>query len=457
MLGTYRREVLPNGLSVLGVENRSVHSFACSAYVHAGPRFEPPERTGLTHFLEHMLMQGSRDFPSFNDIMRCVEDLGGVVDGQTLPEYMTVAFGVHRKHWRRVMDVAADLILRPLLDEGEIEQEKSIVSQEILHHRDRKGRNISVHELAHELLLHEELAEAGTRGYPHITEKFDRPLLEQHYRAFFVPRNMVLCLAGGFDFDEVMDEVRGRFGAAEGEGDLPQLAAPGLSRRRARSFYRSTEALPVAEALLCYHAYPLGADRYDSLRAVGHMLGGGLTSRLFTRVREELGLVYDVHSYPHAFSDVGALYAYVSVSVENLPAALEAMLDVIRRTARENFTQQELDRYQESVRCGMDMLCDHPSRLASWFGRQELLLGPGRVITPAEYVRRQEALTLEDLHATLKEVLVDSGANLAVAGPFGDEEVRRMREVFPAEEARSALDDNNGLNHEGHEEHEAEG
>ncbi len=438
MLGEYRREVLPNGLRVLGVENAALHSFVCSAYVHAGPRFEPPQQTGLTHFLEHMLMQGSENYPRSSDIMRGVEDLGGVVDGQTYTEYLKVIFGVHRKHWTRVMRIAADVLLRPLFEDAELEQEKSIVLQEISRHRDRTGRNISVHELIYELLLKRELDEAGTRGCPPVIESFDRSMLQAHYRSFFVPGNMVICLAGGFNFDEVLEYVAAQFGAMAPGEELPELPPLEVDREASRSFYRPTEALPVAEATYAHHAYPLADDRSDALRAVCQLLGGGLSSRLFARVREELGLVYEVESYPQAFSDTGSANVAFSVGVENLPAALEAVLEVIGELVQGGFSAQELERYKESARCGMEILCDHPARLADWFGKQELFLGTEGVVTPEQYVSKQEGLSLEDLDRVLREVFVEAGGNLAVVGPFDEDHRRAMQRIFPAEEVREA-------------------
>ncbi|MFO8007322.1 MAG: pitrilysin family protein [Candidatus Brocadiia bacterium] len=438
MLAGYRREVLPNGLRVVAVQNPALHSFVCSTCVHAGPRFERPDETGLTHFVEHMLIQGSRSFPTFNDIVRRVEDLGGIVEGQTYPEYVRVTFGVHRKHWRRVMEIAGDVLANPLFDPEEVEQEKSIITQEISRHRDRAGRNISVYELCYGMLLRERVSEAGTRGSPAILSSFDAEAVRAQYERFFLPDNMVVSVAGGFDFDEVLGEM-GRYFAEIPPGDnLPELLPRDLTDSRPRAVFRDSEALPVVEALLCNEAYPLGDERTDAVRAVARLLGGGLSSRLFSRVREELGLVYDVEAYPQAFSDVGALLTSFSVGVENLTDALEVVTEEIRRTAAANFTGHELRRYQESAKCGMEMLCDHPSSLADWFGRQELLLGEDQVITPEEYIRRQEALTLGDLARVLEEVFTPERSRLAVVGPFGENELEAMRALFPAEEPEVA-------------------
>lgn len=437
MLGDYRREVLPNGLSVLGVEREDLHSFICSVYARVGPRFEAPQDTGLSHFLEHMLVQGSEGFPTSNAIMRGVEDLGGIIEAQTYPEMIKLVFGVHRKHWAEVMAIASDVVLRPLFDPAEVEQEKDIIAQEILQHRDREGRNISAPELAYELLFKERITEAGTRGSPQIMARFERGMVEAHYRRFFVPGNMVLCLAGGFDFDEVLGAVAEEFGRLA-PGPVPQTAGPQVGERRARSIYRTTQALPVVEALLCHHAYAVGDEGFDAARAVGQLLGGGLSSRLFSRVREELGLVYDITSHAHGFSDAGSLDVFLSVGVENLVQAFAATLEEVRRVTAGNFGEEELERYKESVRCGMDILCDQPTHLADWFGRQELLLGPDRILTPFEYAAKQEALTLEELHATMRHVFVETGANLVVVGPYGEKERDALRGLLPAEEPTPA-------------------
>jgi predicted Zn-dependent peptidase len=217
-------------------------------------------------------------------------------------------------------------------------------------------------------------------------------------------------------------------------GPVQRPPAPEVSERRARAIYRTTQALPVVDALLCHHAYAVGQDGYDAASAVAHLLGGGLSSRLFARVREELGLVYDISSHAHGYSDAGSLDVSLSVGVENLVPAFEATIKELRRLTDGNFEPSELERYKESVRCGMDILCDQPMHLADWFGRQELLLGPERVVPPRQYVEKQEALTLEALHATVRHVFVETGANLAVVGPYGDEERAGLRSLMPAEE-----------------------
>ena len=437
MLRGYTRRVLDNGLCVIAVDRPGVHSFACEVRVHAGARFETPEQAGLTHFLEHMMLQGSERFPDSNTIVRAVEDLGGVVDAVTHPESLDLSIGVHRKHWRTGMEILTDLLLHPLFNEAEIEQEKGIIAQELAEYRDERQRNICAAELVYGLLFKEELDELGTQGSLETIRRFDQALVRAQYERFFTPENMVVSIAGAFDFDEVFSELSRVLGGMQPGRPVPQLVGGQVGRRRARAVYRRTERIPVVDLELSYHAFGLSDERFDDVRAAAHILGGGLSSRLFSEVRETRGLVYEIMGYAEGYSDTGSIDTSLSVDGRNLVEALSATLEVLKQFRREGPSAEELDRYKESVRCGMEILCDRPDRLADWFGRQELLLRPEHLMMPQEYVARQEGLTEERLRAVVQEVFQDSRGNLVVVGPFTEEQRIRLREAFPAEEAPS--------------------
>ncbi len=437
MLGRYRLAVLDNGVRVLGVENADLHSFVMSTHVHAGPRFETDGQAGLTHLLEHMLFQGSEHYPDSKAIMRGIENLGGVIDGGTYPEYLSAAVGVHRKHWRAAVDVACDVLLSPRFDPLEIRQERLIISQELSPHRDAEGRVISATELAHCMRFKEKLSESGMRGSTQLLATFDRRALCEHYGRHFRGGSIVVCLSGGFDFDEVLGAVSERLsGFAEGSVVRAGLRLPPAEPDGNRCLFRHTEAQPVCEVVLSYPAPSIREQAFDACLAVSHLLGGSMSSRLFTQVREEQGLAYEVESHLQGYSDTGSLDCFLSVDAENVVEAVKAVLAVVREVGRGGLEADELARYKEGVRCGVEMLCDRAAPLADWFGKRQLLLGSSRAGTPEEYVRAHEALTLEDLAESARRMFEESPADLIVVGPFGGESESALREVFPAVEVR---------------------
>ena len=434
MPGDYERRVLDNGLCVIGVRNPALHYVVCDVRVHAGYRFETPQQTGLTHFLEHMIHQGSRSFPSSSALLRAVEDLGGVIDASTGPESLDVSLGVHRRHWRKGLAILTDILLGPLFQPEEVEKEKKIVAQEIAEYRGERHRNISASELAYGLLFQEGFSELGVRGSLALLQRFDRTPLQEHYERFFIPENMVVSVAGAFEFEDVLAELAASLGRMPAGRPLPPLVQRPLTRRRRRAVYRMTQRLPVVEIEMACHAYGLGDPRFDAIQAATHILGGGLSSRLFIEVREERGLVYHIASMADGYSDTGSLNTVLNVEAESLLDAVSATLEVIARTAGEGVTAEELERYKESVRCGMEIMCDRPQGLADWFGRQELLLRPEQLLTPEAYVARHEALTEPKLLEVLGDVLADDSANLSVVGPFTEQQADSLRKLFPAEE-----------------------
>ena len=434
-LADYRREVLPNGLRIIGVEDPTVHSVIFMALVHTGPRFEGPDETGLTHFLEHLLMQGSEKFPSSTRIMREVEDLGGVIDASTMPEYLTSSVALHQKHWQRGLEILSDVLLNPLLDEEEIEQEKQIVAQEIAEHRDRDGRNISASELSFSLAFKDEPDESGHRGTLGLLSSFDRQKVLSHYRRFFGPRNMVLCVSGNMDFDEVASAIGEYFSEAEQTEDPGDVRPPSRPGRR-RAIYRRTENKPVAEAVFGYPTPTIGDERFHSSRALSELLGGGMSSRLFTRVREQKGLVYQIQSSLQTYSDVGSLATSLKADPDNLVPAVETTLEVMEELIADGAAEEELERYKETARCGTEIMCDRPERVADWFAKQELLVAPEDIMPPGEYLEQQEAITMDRLQETVREVLESSEARLAVVGPFEDEHHERLSDAFPADEVK---------------------
>ena len=431
--GEYNRRILDNGLCVIGVQNPTLHYFVCNVRAHAGFRFETAQDAGLTHFLEHMLHQGSRSFPTSSAISRAVEDLGGIIDGETQPEALEMSVGVHRKHWRKALAVLTDILLNPLFEQEAIEREKRVVAQEIAEYRGEQQRNISAAELAYSLLFHEQFSELGLRGSLELLNRFSGRLVREQYERFFIPENMVVSVAGAFEFDAVLEELSGSLGQMPAGRPLPRVVGV-PARRRRRAIYRLTQRLPVFEVELACHACALRDERFPAVQAAAHILGGGLSSRLFTQVRERQGLVYHIASLAEGYSDAGSLVTLFNVDARSLPEALSATLDAVGELVEGGVEPEELERHKETVRCGMEIMCDRPQRLADWFGRQELLLRPEPLMTPAAYVAKHVALTQAELSRVLSEFLAEGGSNLAVVGPFSEAQQERLRRLFPAEE-----------------------
>jgi len=220
---------------------------------------------------------------------------------------------------------------------------------------------------------------------------------------------------------------------------VPDILPAEVTRRRARSLYRITEKAPVVDVELGYRAYSFADDRFGAVLALSHILGGGMSSRLFTHVREDRALVYEIWAFPVGYSDTGSVSVGLSVDTGNLVEAVGATLSVVEEFRHKGVDVDELDRYKEGVRCGMEILGDRPDQLADWLGKQEVLISPETLMTPEEFAARQESLTRDQLHEVMADVFSADNAHLAIVGPFGEGEHRRLAELFPAEEVSENL------------------
>jgi len=424
MTGQYEKTTLPNGLRIITVPNNRLHYFVVSAYVGMGPRYEPVESCGISHFLEHMIFQGSRSFPDSSALSRAIDRIGGQILASTSGEYTHFGIGVHKKYFARAIEILADILLYPKFDPQEVEQEKRIVLEEQAQYHDRRQRNLSVEELAYNMLWRRDQQDLSTAGTTETIRGFTDETIRRHWRRFFVAGNMVICLAGAFDVSHAIDRVSEAFGSL-GNGDVPQPLPADLSQHEPRWVFRKLHT-PAMNVVLSHRAVPFHHPDYTAYWVLSEALGGGSSSRLFLRVREQLGLVYDISAGLTCGADLGALDVATTVREEHLVETVREILRITNELARDGISREELEICKEKLRCVLEIGLDDPVETAGWYGRQELLLRERKVISFEDELREIDQLTLEDVARVSRESFVPQRRNLAAVGPVG---FRRRRIV----------------------------
>lgn len=421
------RTRLDNGVRVARVCRPEMHSFVISAYVGVGSQHERPEHSGLTHFVEHMLFQGTETYPAGLDLMRAIDSIGGNMNGMTSVDFAAFSIGVHRKYARQAVQILADILLRPVFDPNEIEQERAIIQQERAQFHDQRQRNLSVEELAYNLMWRGDQIDLSLIGTDRTIRGITRDMLLEHWQRYFVGSNTVLCVAGAFDADEIEDTIAEQFGHMTQE-DVPALQFDVANQDRVRSVFRYTPT-PTIAMMLCHRAVPFHHADYTAYWVVAEILGGGICSRLFTRVREELGLVYDIAANLNAGSQVGSLDIYTNVGKGNCVATLEETTRILDHLSQAAIESEELELCREKLRCGLEISLDDPFEIAGWYGRQELLGPADRVITFDDELREIEQLQLEDVRRVAGQVFQPEQRTLAAVGPVGMFKRGQLRNV----------------------------
>jgi predicted Zn-dependent peptidase len=405
-LASARLHRLANGVTVVCDPVDGLESFALSVVAGRGARLEPPERSGWSHLLEHMVFKGAGGRSAL-EIVEAVERRGGSINAATGHERTSFQVRALKGALELGLRTTADLVLRPTLESGELEREKQVVGQEIAEAADTPDDHVF------------ELAQAAAfAGQP-----LGRPILGEvatvgaatseglaGWRAgLYAPDRLVVSASGAVEEDELLALAERHFGAAEG--------AP-LPEPEAASFVGG--AKPLARRLEQAHlVYLLPApgvrDRdYFALRLFAEALGGGMSSRLFQEAREKRGLAYSIDAWADTYADTGLLGVYAGAGAADTAELARVTAGEILALA-ERIGEDELERCKAQLKAHLFMARESPLNRAEQAAGQVLLFG--RLIAPAELAEGIEAVTPADVARLGARLLDPRTSAAAVLGP----------------------------------------
>jgi predicted Zn-dependent peptidase len=407
----FERTALAGGPRVISARLPGARSVSIAAYVLAGSRLETPEEAGVAHFMEHITFKGTERFPSTRAISEAIEGVGGSFNAATDRESTVYWVRVPRREATRAMDVLGELIVRPNLDEKEIDGERTVIVEEIRSYLDDPAEYaqtlfqqamFGTGPLGREICGDEE----GIRALPSDT-------IRGFWRTMYRPANTVVAVAGDVDHREAVDLAVAAFGT--GNGAVPGFAAAPDLPAGERSLLRARR--DAAQAQLIVGVPALRRDHPDAwiLAVLNGVLGDGMSSRLFLSVRETQGLAYDVSSGLVDYADAGSLEVSAGVDPERLPAALDAVLAELARLRDEPVPADELAKTKAYLSGGLELRMDETRHLASWIGGQEAL--HDRVLDLDEALAAVAAVEASDVQRLARELFLDEGLRLAVVGP----------------------------------------
>ncbi len=425
---SYEKQVLPNGLRVLYIHLPHIHSVVMAAYVGVGSRYEEEQKLGISHFLEHMLFRGSRSFKSSLELLQAVDDIGGEIDAYTSPEHTAVLLQVHSRHCQRGLELLADVVLGGHFREVDLETERRIIQEEIGQFMDSKGDYICIDDLSYNIMWKTGSVSAASFGDKRTISKISREDIEEHYWRFFVPENMVLCVSGNFNKESTARWVGDVFSKFYGnlEVQKPLLT---IEQKTPRNFFRKITSKTIYMKL-CHRAFPYRHPKVLIMYLIADVLGGGISSRLLSSVRESLGLVYEISSYPTLFSDVGSVDIYTYTKKANFEKTVRAIMDEIKKLVDHGITQTELKRIEERVFSQMQLTMDSPISMASWFGIEELLISPSKPERPEVQAEKVHNIKPEEVAEVIREIFAPERRNLVVVGSTSWWERKKIRKLL---------------------------
>ena len=402
---TINLTTLPNGLRIVTERMAGIASASVGVWVLAGGRHEAAEQNGIAHFLEHMAFKGTKRRSALQ-IAEEIEDVGGYINAYTSREVTAYYARVLEADVPLGLDVIADIVLNPVFDPKEIEVERHVILQEIGQALDTPDDIIF--DWLQEAAFPDQPLGRTILGPAERIEGFGRDDLTGFVAQNYGPDRMILSAAGAVDHDRLVADAERLFGHLQPLARA--AAAPAVWNSRERRETRDLEQVHFALGL----AGPSirDADFYPA-QVYTTALGGGMSSRLFQKIREERGLCYSIYAQAGAYDDTGMLTIYAGTSADEIAELSNLTIDEMKRSA-EDMSEAEIARARAQMKAGLLMGLESPSARAERMARSLAIWG--RVPSVEENAAKIEGVTLAEVRA-FAERLAGAEAALALYGP----------------------------------------
>jgi predicted Zn-dependent peptidase len=314
--------------------------------------------------------------------------------------------------------VLSDLLLNSRFDNKEIEQERRIISEEINMNLDIPQQRINM--LIDGLLWPEQPLGREVIGYKETVSSITRKQLLNHVARRYMPNNTVLSIAGSIQQEEAMAQIKPLFD----KWAARELLTGYITNDKQTEARLRIEPKDIEQAHLCLavHGFSRSHPQRFTIGLLNTVLGGGMSSRLFMEIREHRGLSYDIHSYTEHFLDSGSFTVYAGVDPQKIETAVAAILEELSQL-KQGITAGELTRARELSKGRLHLRFEDSQNVALWYGSQEILLQ--QILDIDDVISIVDSITINELKEVAKEILTDSGLNLAVIGPIKEAESYR--------------------------------
>jgi len=403
-----RRQVLPNGLTVITEQMAHIRSASIGIWLETGSRDEDPEWNGISHFIEHMVFKGTRHRTA-EEIARQVDSIGGNMDAFTAKECICFNVKVLDEHVPTALDILSDLVLNPVFDASDIVRERGVIMEEIK--MDEDNPDYLVHEIFTQNFWKDHPLGKPILGTKETVRRFERAPVLEAYSHRFAPGNIIVSAAGNLDHDRFVELVTSHFEHMKPMNNGFHSSAPKIV---SRIILRNKKALEQVQLCIGVPAHPIAHEKRHAGYVLNTLLGGGMSSRLFQNIRERQGLAYSIYSDLNPYRDTGCLAVYAGTSLGSASKVVQSVVSEFRRLKVEPVPEEELNRAKAQLKGSLMLSLESSTARMSNLARQEMYFD--RFYDLDELIQKIEAVTSEDLTVLANEFFKTEAVAVTVLG-----------------------------------------
>lgn len=412
----FKKITLDNGLRIILVPQPQSLATTVLVLVEAGSKYETRDLNGLSHFLEHMCFKGTEKRPRAIDIASELDGIGAVYNAFTGMEYTGYYAKAEPRHSLTILDVVSDIYLNQIFDPKEIDKERGVIIEEINMYEDLPMRRVQ--ELFTNLLYGDQPAGWDIAGRKEVIQKLTRDNFLAYRGEHYLAQSTIVIVAGKFDEDKITKEIESGFHNVK-TGPKTSKVKTGEHQTKPGLLLKHKET-DQTHLVLGVRTFDIFDERRYALEVLVDILGGGMSSRLFQRIREEMGAAYYVRAGEDLFSDHGYLEASAGIDHNKIEPVIKTMIEEFLILTKEPVPKKELERAKEHMVGHLMLGLETSDALAGFYGGQEVI--KREITTPEEYAQKIRAVTAEEIQSVAKDIFQNNKLNLAVIGPFKDRE-----------------------------------
>lgn len=412
----FNKITLDNGLRIILAPEQDSLTTTVLILVEAGSKYETKEINGISHFLEHMCFKGTEKRPKSIDIASELDGIGAQYNAFTGHEYTGYYAKAQPKHFDKILDVVSDIYLHQIFDVSEIEKEKGVIIEEINMYEDLPMRKVA--DLFLELLYGDQPAGWNIAGNKENIKKMSRGDFIKYHDEHYLAQSSLVVVAGKFDEKEAVEKIKEVFKGVKLGDKTPKIKT--LEQQEKPEVLLKHKKSDQTHLILGVRAYDIFDKRKYALQVLADILGGGMSSRLFQKIREEMGASYYVRAEADLFTDHGYLAVSAGADNQRAEAVVAAIIEEFKKAAENGVGEKELQTAKDHLTGHLMLSLETSDEWASFYGGQDILTK--KIILPKEIAEKIQAVKAEEIHEVAKDIFQNNKLNLAVIGPFDDKE-----------------------------------
>lgn len=418
----FKKTTLSNGLRVITAPMKDSPTATALVLVETGSKYEDKRTNGLSHFLEHMCFKGTKNRPTAMDITKELDGLGAQSNAFTTQEYTGYWTKAQAGKLPELLDIVSDIYINPIFDAGEIEKEKGVIVQEINMYEDMPMRQ--VYDIFMGVLYGDQPAGWLITGPKEEVVKLTREDFLAYQKKHYLASSTIVMVAGGFDEEKVIKEIEKKFAdMPKGEKGAKLPVRESQEHPEILIQYKDTDQTHLMLGVRSKNIFDKDTYTLDCLAGI---LGGGMSSRLFQKIREEMGAAYYVRAGNDAYTDHGVLMVSIGSDNTKIFDVISATIEELRKISKEAVPPDELARVKSYLIGHLFLDVESTDSLANFLGLQETLTK--KILSPEEVAKKIEAVSADDIMRVAKEIFKNERLNMALIGPFKDQ--KEFEKVF---------------------------